>query len=92
MRTAKLDAKFSGIIFKVKDGSIVPDDEYVVFLAKDTAFANVLPLYRKECVSLGSDQEQIASVDRMTERLRVWRECNQSRLKAPDANGEKLLG
>lgn len=92
MRLEKLDAKFSGVIFKVKDGSIVGDDEYVVFLAKDTAFANILPKYRAECVSLGADQEQIAAVDRMIQRLRAWRLTNPDRLKVPDAKGEKLLG
>ncbi len=88
----KLDAKFSGVIFKIKDGSIVSDDEYVVFLAKDTAFANILPAYRAECVALGADQEQIAAVDRMMVRLRQWRQANPSRLKVPDAKGEKLVG
>ena len=88
----KLDAKFSGVIFKIKDGSIVTDDEYVVFLAKDTAFANILPMYRAECVKLGADQEQIAAVDRMTLRLKDWRKANPDRLKVPDAKGEKLVG
>lgn len=92
MKSAKLDAKFSGVIVKTKDGSIVGDDEYVVFLAKDTAFANILPLYRDECVALGADAEQIAAVDRMMRRLREWREANPTRLKVPDAAGEKLLG
>lgn len=88
----KLDAKFSGVIFKIKDGSIVTDDEYVVFLAKDTAFANILPAYRAECVKLGADQEQIAVVDRMSIRLKNWRRDNPDRLKVPDAKGEKLVG
>lgn len=92
MRSEKLDAKFSGVIFKAKDGSIVGDDEYVVFLAKDTAFANILPTYRAECVDLGADQEQIAAIDRMIERLRKWRQSHPDRLKVPDAKGEKLLG
>jgi hypothetical protein len=88
----KLDAKFDGVIFKVKDGSIVPPDEYVVFLVKDTAFANTLPKYRAECVALGADKEHIASVDRMIERAMYWRASNPDRLKVPDAKGEKLLG
>lgn len=88
----KLDAKFSGVIFKIKDGSIVTDDEYVVFLAKDTAFANILPAYRAECVRLGADQEQIAAVDRMVLRLKDWRKTYPDRLKVPDAKGEKLVG
>lgn len=88
----KLDAKFDGVIFKIKDGSIVPPDEYVVFLVKDTAFANVLPKYREECFRLGADAEHIASVDRMIERAFSWRANNQHRLKVPDAKGEKLMG
>jgi hypothetical protein len=88
----KFDAKFSGVIFKIKDGSIVPDDEYAVFLTKDTAFAHVLPLYRDECIRLGADKEQIAAVDRMIVRLNRWRAANQSRVKVPDAKGERLVG
>lgn len=88
----KLDAKFEGVIVKVKDGTVVPSDEYVVFLAKDTAFAHVLPLYRDECVRLGADKEQVAAVDRMITRLTDWRAANQHRVKVPDAKGEKLLG
>jgi len=88
----KMDAKFSGVIFKIKDGTIVTDDEYVVFLVKDTAFANTMPEYRKECVRLGADQEQIAAVDRMILRMKDWRKANPDRLKVPDAKGEKLVG
>jgi hypothetical protein len=86
----KLDAKFSGVIYKIKDGTIVPDDEYVVFLIKDNAFYATLPTYREKCVELSADAEQIAAVDRMMERGRLWRECNQHRLKVPDAKGERL--
>lgn len=87
----KLDAKFYGQIRKVKDDTVVPEDEYVVFLAKDTAFANVLPLYLQECHALGCDEEQLASVARMISRLAEWRATYPERLKVPDANGEKLL-
>lgn len=88
----KLDAKFSGVIYKIKDNTIVPDDEWVCFLIKDTAFANTLPKYREECIRLGADAEQIASVDRMIIRANAWRIANSDRLKVPDAKGEKLLG
>lgn len=87
----KLDAKFYGVIVKAKDNSIVPEDEYVVFLAKDNAFASILPKYREACVKLGADKEQIMAVDHMIERLTRWRDDNQNRLKVPDARGEKLL-
>ena len=87
----KLDAKFYGVIVKAKDGSILADDEYVVFLAKDTAFANILPAYLAECKALGCDEEQIAAVGAMIGRLREWRTKNSNRLKRPDAKDEHLL-
>lgn len=88
----KLDAKFSGVIFKIKNGSIVPDDEYMVFLAKDAAFWNTLNFYYEECRRLGADEEQLAAVSRAIERVRLWREANHNRLKVPDAKGERLVG
>lgn len=87
----KLDAKFYGEIRKVKDGTIVSDDEYVVFLAKDNAFAAVLPQYLAKCKELGCDAQQVAAVERMIKRLKTWRIANPKRLKNPDAAGEKLI-
>lgn len=87
----KMDAKFYGLLWKAKDGSPVPDDEYVVFLVKDTAFYETLPTYRRKCIELGADQEQIDAVDRMIARATYWRADNPRRCKVPDARGEKLL-
>ncbi len=87
----KMDAKFYGEVRKVKDDSIVPENEYVVFLAKDNAFAAILPYYQQKCVEFGCDREQIESVARMMERVADWRAANRDRLKNPDAAGEKLL-
>lgn len=89
---AKLDAKFSGVIFKVKDGSIVPDDQYMVFLAKDKAFLPTLKFYRDECLRLDADQEHTDAVNRTLERLIGWQRDNSELLKVPDAKGEKLVG
>ena len=87
----KLDAKFVGEIRKVKDGSLVPEDEYVVFLAKANCFADVLPIYLAKCIKAGCDDEHVDSVLRMIRRVRQWRNENPVRLKYPDAKGEKLL-
>lgn len=89
----KLDVKFYGEVRKAKDNSIVPDDEYMVFLAKDNAFLPTLRFYRAECAKLGADDEQLAAVDRTIRRVKEWREANPDRLKVPDvAAGEMLLG
>jgi hypothetical protein len=93
MTMEKLDAKFyseSGI-YKAKDQTRVSEDEWVVFLAKDNAFAAILPLYREQCERLGCDAEQLAAVDAMLARLQKWRATNPDRLKNPDAAGERLL-
>lgn len=87
----KMDKKFKGTILKVKDGSIVADDQYVVFLVKDDAFAAVLPAYRDECARLGADEEQLAAVDALVGRVDVWRAAHPELCKVPDAAGEKLL-
>lgn len=87
----KLDKKFHGLISKVKDGSIVPQDEYVVFLAKDTAFANILPLYYQECVKLGADEVQLQLVTGLIADVDRWRAANPKKCKAPDAKGEDVM-
>jgi len=88
----KLDAKFYGTIRKVKDDSVVPDDQYMVFLAKDNAFPETLLFYRDKCIELGADKEHIDSVTRTIERVDAWRAANRHLLKTPDAKGEKLAG
>lgn len=86
----KMDKKFYGEIRKVKDDTIVPDDEYVVFLVKDNAFAASLPHYREYCESMGADAVQLQMVDDLIARVYRWR-ANSDRCKVPDAAGERIL-
>lgn len=89
--TVKLDAKFYGQLFKVKNDEPVGDDEWVAFLVKDDAFYATLPYYLMQCVKRGCDREQIDAVVRLIERATAWRKSHRDRLKVPDAAGEKLL-
>lgn len=91
MALPKLDAKFYGEIRKAKDDSVVPDDQYVVFLAKDNAFALVLPIYIELCKLFGCDKEQIEAITAVLGRVENWRIVNSEKCKLPDAAGEKLL-
>jgi hypothetical protein len=89
----KADAKHKGSIFKVKDGSIVPDAEYVVFHVNDNAFAAILPAYLETCKQMGAGPAQIGAVERMITRVEYWRANNLDRLKVPDISpGEALDG
>lgn len=88
----KLDAKFYAAVTKVKDGTSVPDDQWMIFLAKDDAFPATLVFYYEECQRLGADIEQLESIERTMRRLDEWRKANPDKCKVPDARGEKLLG
>ena len=88
----KLDAKFYGDLRKVKDDSVVPEEQWVAFLIKDNAFWRILPIYLEECINMGADSEQIDAVVRMMERGREWRANNPHLCKVPDVRGEKLNG
>jgi len=87
----KLDKKFYGDIYKAKDHSVVADDEYVVFLAKDNAFRDALGTYLERCRARGCDATQIAMVVALIERVDAWRSAHPDRLKDPDADGEAVL-
>lgn len=80
-----------GRLRKAKDDSAVPDDEWCVFLAKDNAFAAILPDYIDMCRAKGCDAEQIAAVEAMYQRVTNWRLAHPERCKDPDAAGETLL-
>ena len=47
-----LDGKFTGVIHKVKDGSFVPPDEWMVFLIKDAALLPMLEFFRNLCLGV----------------------------------------
>lgn len=80
----KLDGKFHGTIIKNKDGSVVPEDRWVCFLAKDNAFPATLMFYREECERIGAEPEQLSAVDDLIERVLVWRSRHQELCKVPD--------
>lgn len=89
---AKLDLKFYGELFKAKNDQPVPEDQYVVFLAKDSIFAEVaLPAYLKACHERGCDQEQIVAVTKLLNRVWNWRDAHPEECHDPDAKGDKLL-
>jgi hypothetical protein len=87
----KLDAKFYGEIRKAKNDEIVPEEEWICFLVKDAALPSTLDFYRRKCEEFGADAEQIDAIDRLKDRVMIWRRNNPDRIKTPDAKGEKLL-
>lgn len=83
-KTDKLDRKFFGDLYKAKNGQRVPDDEYIVLLAKDTAVPAALQAYKAECQRQGADERQMASLDGLIERLAKWQAAHPDRCRVAD--------
>lgn len=80
----KLDGKFHGIVVKNKDGSIVPQDQWMVFLAKDNAVPATLLFYEEECKRQGADEAQLDAVEAMRMRVLEWRTAHPELCKTAD--------
>jgi hypothetical protein len=89
--STKLDGKFHGVIVKNKDQSVVPQDQWVVFLAKDNAFPATLKFYREECERQGALPGQLSAVDDMIDRVTTWRRENPSLCKTPDVRSGEII-
>lgn len=87
----KLDGKFHGIIVKNKDQSIVPQDQWIVLLAKDNAVPATLNFYRSECARLGAELKQLQAVDEMILRVLEWRKNNPEKCKIPDVEPNEIV-
>jgi hypothetical protein len=87
---SKLDGKFKGTIFREKDGAEVPNDSYMIFLARDNAFPATLQFYRQECERLGADLPQLYAVDELIRRVASWRKAHPKELKIPDVDPGEL--
>ena len=87
----KMDKRFDGTIFKTKDMSIVPPDQYIVFLVKDNAVPAMLEAYYRELFRIGASDEQKSAIASLRQRVADWRKANPELCKIPDvADGELL--
>lgn len=87
----KLDGKFHGLIAKNKDGSVVPQDQWMVFLAKDNAVPATLLFYEEECKRQGAAQAQLDAVEEMRMRVLAWREAHPDLCKVPDVQAGEIV-
>jgi ferredoxin len=82
----KLDGKFHGVIVKNKDNTTVPQDQWIVFLAKDNALPATLSFYYDQCRDLGASMEQLEAVADLMNRVADWRKANPGQCKVPDVH------
>lgn len=87
----KLDGKFQALIVKNKDQSVVPDDEWVVFLAPDNAFAALVQHYPAYCSAMGASPESVAAAEALVARINHWRFDFPDRCKVPDVEPREII-
>lgn len=87
----KLDGKFYGEIYKNKNGARVPDDQWIVFLAKDNAVPTMLNFYLKACIEIGADLSHLMAVKDLMSRVSKWRTLNLGLCRTPDTEEDELF-
>jgi predicted ATP-grasp superfamily ATP-dependent carboligase len=87
----KLDGKFHGIVVKNKDQSVVPQDQWIVFLAKDDAVPAMLRAYEQACKNVGAGSEQMKAVQDLRERVKAWRYAHPELCKVPDTEPGEII-
>ena len=87
----KLDGKFFGEIYKNKNGERVPDDQWIVFLAKDNAVPSMLTFYLAACIEVGARRDQVDAVKDLRDRVMAWRIANPELCRAPDLEPGELF-
>ena len=83
MKMEKIDQKYYGNVFK-NDGTPVPEDEWIVFRAKDLALPAAMDAYIEKCKRLDCDMEFIHEFTILKDRVRIFQLENQERCKIPD--------
>lgn len=86
----RLDSKVHGTLIRNKDGSEIPEDEFVVFRPGDDAFPSTLKHYRQTQVQLGVSTEQLKATDDLINRVNSWRLHHPHRCKLPDVEPGEL--
>jgi len=80
----KMDSKVHGTLFKNKDGSEIPEDEFIVFRPSDNAVPETLVFYRNLLIKQGASQEQVEAVIELEFRVGNWRKQHPERCKVAD--------
>lgn len=79
----KMDQKYKGEVFK-NNGTPVPEDEWIVFRAKDLALVETLEAYHCICTKLYCPNEHLDGIIRLKDRVVEFQNNNPERCKIPD--------
>lgn len=79
----KIDQKYHGKVFK-KDGTPIPEDEWIVFRAKDLCFIPALDTYIDECAARGCTDKHLKGLVELRKKVLEFQRDNPERCKIPD--------
>lgn len=79
-----IDRKFTISATATGSGKRYTEENAVLFLAKDRAFALTLPDYVRHCQELGAAPEQIRAAQLLLERVTEFQRTNET--KVPDVD------
>lgn len=85
-----LDSKVHGRLFKNKDNTEIPPDEFIVFRPHDNVVPEMLDFYRKRCIEMGATKEQIKAIIALEDRVFAWRAQHPERCKVADVQPGEL--
>jgi hypothetical protein len=86
----RMDGKVHGTLIRNKDGSEIPEDEYIVFRPHDDAVPMMLVFYRDLLVNQGASVEQLRAVADLQGRVEAWRKAHPERCKVADVQPGEL--
>ena len=79
-----IDRKFKIHATAHRSGKTYTEENAVLFLAKDRAFALTLPDYVRHCKELGAAPEQVRAAELLAERVAEFQRTNET--KVPDVD------
>lgn len=79
-----IDRKFKIQATATRSGKHYTEENAVLFLAKDRAFALTLPDYVRHCKEVGAAPEQVRAAELLTERVLAFQAANET--KVPDVD------
>lgn len=80
----KMDLKYHGKVFNTETGEVVPDDEWIVFRAKDKAVPYMLDAYEEACMRLMCDKNHLERIAKLKTRVLNFQVNYPERCKIPD--------
>lgn len=86
----RMDSKVHGTLVKNKDGTEIPESEFIVFRPADNAVPETLEFYRRLLVRQGASPEQVEAVVALQARVEAWRESHPGRCKVADVQPGEL--